>query len=154
MSDAAIASHTFPMEIRWADLDANGHMRHSAFLDLGAQARVAMLDAGGFPIARFHELAIGPILFTETARYLKEIRATGTVTVDVWLTGLSENQKHWALRHHIYRQDGELSCILDCRGAWFDSTARKVIAMPEELRAVMAGPPRTEDYAEITRSSG
>jgi acyl-CoA thioester hydrolase len=148
MSDAP----TFPMEIRWADLDANGHLRHSAYLDLGAQARVTYLKSGGYSIARFHELGIGPILFTETTRYLKEIRATETVTVDVWLVGLSANDKHWALRHHIYRHDGELSCTLDCRGAWFDSRARKVIAMPEELHALMAAPPRTDDYAEIIAS--
>ena len=140
----------YAMQIRWADLDANGHLRHSVYLDLGAQARVAFLDSQGLSVVRFHELGIGPILFRETARYLREVRSNERVTVDVWLTGLSANGKHWSFRHHVHRSDGELACIIDCRGAWFDTRARKVIPMPDELDGIMAQPPRTEDYAEIT----
>jgi acyl-CoA thioester hydrolase len=144
-------THTprYTMEIRWADLDANGHVRHSVYFDLGAQARVAFLDAQGYTVTRFHQLGIGPILFGESAQYLSEVRSNETVSVDVWLTGLSANGKHWAFRHHVRRAGDEFACIIDCRGAWFDTRARKVIAMPEELSAVMAQPPRTEDYAEI-----
>ena len=141
---------SYTMEIRWADIDANGHLRHSVYFDLGAQARVAFLDGQGFSVTRFHQLGIGPILFGETARYLSEVRSNETVSVDLWLTGLSANHKHWAMRHHVRRADGELACVIDCRGAWFDTRERKVIPMPSELRDVMAQPPHTDDYAEIT----
>jgi len=147
------AAPRYPMQIRWADLDANGHVRHSVYLDLAAQARVSFLHDHGFTVARFQELGIGPILFSETARYLRELHSNQQVEVDLWLTGLSANGKHWAFRHHVIRSDGEVSCVVDCRGAWFDTRERKVIPMPEALAETMGGPPRTEDYAQISSSS-
>ncbi len=34
--------------VRWADLDPNGHVRHSIYYDYGAQARIAYLQREGF----------------------------------------------------------------------------------------------------------
>ena len=142
--------YTRTFEVRWADLDPNGHMRHSAYADYGAQARVGFLSEHGFGLGQFTKLRIGPVLFREDLKYLREIRANETIKVSCEATGMSPNRKHWRIRHRIFRQDGELSCVIDCQGAWFDLAQRKVIPAPAELQVVMEKMPRAEDYAEFS----
>ena len=139
---------SFP--IRWADLDPNAHMRHSAYADYGAQARVGFLSEHGFTLGQFQKLRLGPILFREDLRYFREIRPNETIRVTCEAVGISPNLKHWRIRHRIYRQDGELACTIDCQGAWFDLVNRKVVPAPAELAETMGRMPRAEDYAEFT----
>lgn len=143
-------NYTKTFEVRWADLDPNAHMRHSAYADYGAQARVGFLSEHGFGLGQFMKLRLGPVLFREDLKYLREIRPNETIRVTCEATGMSPNRKHWRIRHRIFRQDGELACIIDCQGAWFDLVARKVIPAPPELEAAMQAMPKAEDYAEFT----
>jgi acyl-CoA thioester hydrolase len=143
-------SYAKTIEVRWADLDPNGHVRHSAYADYGAQARIGFLAEHGFGLGQFQKLRLGPILFREDLKYLKEIRANERISVTVEVSGLSPNRKHWRIRHRVLRGDGELACIIDCQGAWFDLAARKVVPAPKELDAVMERMPKSEDFAEFT----
>ncbi len=142
-------TYTKTFEVIWADLDANAHMRHSAYADYGAQARIGFLSEHGFGLPQFMKLKLGPILFREDLRYLREIRANEKITVTCEAVGISPNLKHWRIRHRIFRQDGELACVIECQGAWFDLVARKVVPAPAELAAVMKQMPKSEDYAEF-----
>lgn len=143
-------SYTKTFEVRWADLDPNAHMRHSAYADYGAQARVGFLSEHGFGLGQFMKLRLGPVLFREDLKYLREIRPNETIKVTCEAVGVSPNRKHWRIRHRIFRQDGELACVIDCQGAWLDLTSRKVIPAPPELEAAMQAMPRSGDYAEFT----
>lgn len=134
----------------WADLDPNAHMRHSAYADYGAQARIGFLSEHGFGLEEFHQLRLGPILFREDLKYTREIRANETIRVTCEAVGISFNKKHWRIRHRIFRSDGELACTIDCQGAWFDLVNRKVVPAPVDLQAVMEKMPKSEDYAEFT----
>ena len=143
-------SYAKTFEIRWADLDPNAHMRHSAYADYGAQARIGFLTEQGFGLPQFMKAQLGPVLFREDLKYLKEIRANERIRVTCEAVGMSPNRKHWKIRHRIFRQDGELACIIDCQGAWLDLAARKVIPAPAELQLVMDKMPKSDDYAEFT----
>ena len=144
------AAYAKSFQVRWADLDPNAHMRHSAYADYGAQARIGFLTEHGFGLSEMHKHRVGPILFREDLRYLREVRANEKITVTCEAVGVSPNGKHWKIRHRILRQDGEVACTIECQGAWFDLAARKVIPAPAELKAVMDKMPRSEDYAEFT----
>lgn len=144
------AAYAKSFQVRWADLDPNAHMRHSAYADYGAQARIGFLTEQGFGLPEFMKARLGPILFREDLKYLREIRANEAISVSCEAVGVSPNRKHWKIRHRIFRQDRELACIIDCQGAWFDLVQRKVIPAPAELQAVMDKMPKSEDYAEFT----
>lgn len=136
--------------VRWADLDPNGHMRHTAFMDYAAQARVGALSLAGFTLKRFQEARIGPVLFREETRYLREIRANERITVRTEVSGASANGKHWRMRHAIFNHAGELACIVNVQGAWLDLDARKIVPAPAELLDAMRHFPRSDDYSEFT----
>ena len=137
-------------DIRWADLDPNGHMRHTAYMDYAAQARVGFLAADGFTMERFQKLRLRTVLLREQTQYLREVRANQRITVTTEISGLSPNRKHWRIRHRILNQEGELACVINVQGAWLDLVARKIVPAPAELLQAMERAPRTGDYSEFT----
>jgi acyl-CoA thioester hydrolase len=137
-------------QVRWADLDPNGHLRHTAYMDYAAQARVGFLNDFGFTLERLQKLHLGPVLFKEDTQYLREVRANERISVTTELSGLSANDKHWRMRHQIFKVDGSLACVIDVQGAWLDLATRKLVAAPAELQVAMRRAPRTQDYAEFS----
>jgi acyl-CoA thioester hydrolase len=139
--------------IRWADLDPNGHMRHSAYNDYAAQLRLDFLGDAGFSLQKFAQLGIGPILFREDTRFLKEVSPNETIKVVAELAGLSADGSRWRIVHTIYKDDGRVSAIITVDGAWLDLRLRKLATPTEELAAALAQLDRHSSYAEIERSS-
>ena len=136
-------------DVIWADLDANAHMRHTAYMDYAAQVRLAWLQEMGFSIARLNQAGVGPILFREATLYHREVRGGDRITVALELIGLSENRKHWRFRQPIHNQAGELTAVVEVQGAWLDLAARKVAPPPAELLAAVEAWPRAADFALI-----
>jgi len=136
-------------DVIWADLDANAHMRHTAYMDYAAQVRLAWLFEMGFSIERLFKAGVGPILFNESTSYRREVRGGERIVVGLELTGLSENRKHWRFRQPIHKEGGELSAVVEVQGAWLDLRARKVAPPPPELLAAVEAWPRADDFALI-----
>ncbi len=137
-------------QVRWADLDPNGHLRHSAYMDYAAQARVGFLNECGFTLERFQKMRLGPVLFREDTQYLREVRANERISVTTELSGLSANEKHWRMRHCIFKADNSLACVIDVQGTWLDLATRKTVPAPAELQAALHKMPHAQDYAEFT----
>src|SRR5688572_2150478 len=78
-----------PIGLRWADLDPNGHVRHSVYYDWGAMARVTLLESKGVGLAWMVANSIGPVLFREEGRFLRELRFGDQLTIDVQIGGAS-----------------------------------------------------------------
>ncbi len=137
--------------VRWADLDPNGHVRHSIYYDYGAQARVAFLEAKGLGLRWMSENLIGPVLFREQAHFIRELHMSDEIVIDFQLGGISDDGRKWRIVHSIRRGD-ELCAVLDMDGAWLDLRARKINVPPNELAHVFDNLPRTEDFAVIPSS--
>ena len=121
------------IEVRWADVDQNGHVRHSAYYDYGAHVRIAFFNAVGFPNTRMSGLKIGPILFKEECSFLREIRPDDVVTVNLLKGAVKEDGSRWTLHHEIYNQEGKKAAHITIQGAWLDLEARKLSKPPQDL---------------------
>ncbi|GGG42149.1 acyl-CoA thioesterase [Hymenobacter glacieicola] len=139
--------------VRWADMDPNGHMRHSAYADYAAQHRIEYLAAHGFTLMRFAQLGLGPILFREDTRFLKELHINETLRVTGELSGLSEDGSRWNILHTLFKPDGRPAATVAVEGAWLDLRARKLLVPPPEITALMRELPRHESYADIVRKA-
>jgi len=137
-------------DVIWADLDANAHVRHTAYMDYAAQVRVAWLQEMGYDIGRLAREGVGPVLFNESTRYLAEVRSGERITVALELTGLSANRKHWRVRQPIAKGDGTPSAQVEVQGAWLDLRARKVAPPPAGLLEAIERWPRAADFAEFS----
>ena len=129
---------------RWADMDPNGHMRHSAYADYAADQRVVVLANWGFGVAQFAHLRLGPILFREETVFMKEVHIGEEIRVDSRLRSVNDDGTRWSITHTIYKADGRVAATVAVDGAWLDLDRRKLTVPPAELAAAMATlPPYT-----------
>lgn len=134
----------------WSQIDANMHLRHSAYADFAAQARLAMLEKAGMDARHFLELHIGPILFREETIYLREANANDTLRVTCEITKCRPDGSRWSVRHEIYRKDGIKSAVVNVDGAWIDTKLRKLTALSDEMMQKFMSLPRSEDFTDAT----
>jgi acyl-CoA thioester hydrolase len=140
-------SRTF--KLRWSDADANGHVRHTVYPELGAEVRLAWLAEGGFDWRRFREAGLGPVLLREEIDYLREVRLGEEVTVDLEALGISPDGGRWRLRHQVRTIGGELAARVVVSGGWLDLDARRLAVAPAALLVVLRGAPRAAEYEEL-----
>ncbi|MDH5546617.1 MAG: thioesterase family protein [Gammaproteobacteria bacterium] len=134
-------------EVRWADIDANRHMRHSAYYDYAAHLRVQILEAIGMDVDTLSKLHIGPILFREEAVFKRELGMSEKISVNVMLKRSRHDGSRWTFVHEITREDGNLAATISVDGAWIDIQKRKIVGLPEEFLAALKDLPKTGDFA-------
>ncbi|UII27138.1 thioesterase family protein [Fulvivirga maritima] len=138
---------TYPFSILWSQIDANQHLRHSAYADFGAQARVIALESIGFDMKVFHQLKIGPILFREEMIYLREVTPNDTIQVSVEMVKCRKDGSRWSIKHEIFRSDGVKAAQINVDGAWLDLTKRKLAPLPEEWGEKFLSLPKAEEFS-------
>jgi acyl-CoA thioester hydrolase len=137
---------SYPISIRWSDLDPNFHLRHSAYYDFGAQARVELLNRAGLTAAVMQQHGFGPILFREECVFRREIRYGDKVTIDVKVKSLRKDHSRFSMRHELKRDDGTVCAIITIDGAWIDTRVRKLAAPPPSAVAALDDFPKTDDF--------
>ena len=131
--------------LRWADIDANFHLRHTVFYDLGSEQRINMLAAADVTMGYMQQHQFGPVLFREECRFLREVRIEDAIEVELRITGLSPDFRKFAFQHRFLR--GEEPCaVVRVEGAWFNTATRKVFVPPQLLIDALERAPRAEDF--------
>ena len=139
------------IQIRWADIDANRHLRHSVYYDYGAAMRINILSSQGLTSKVLEETMMGPVLFREEALFKREIKLEDKITLTLELVKATPDFSRWSLRHHFLKEDGTVAAILNLDGAWIDLVKRK-LAMPTELmKKIFNDFPRAADFELIVK---
>jgi acyl-CoA thioester hydrolase len=141
--------HTYTGKVMWSHLDANMHMRHSAYADFAAQARIEALEELGLDLKTFQRLHIGPILFREETTYLREVGINEELTVTSVLIKGRKDGSRWSIRHELFKADGVKAAVIVVEGAWLDTQKRRLATLPEELVEHFTRMPRSADYVEV-----
>ena len=55
----------FEGQVLWSQMDANQHMRYSAYADFAARARLNMFGIAGIPLNTLKLAKIGPVISRE-----------------------------------------------------------------------------------------
>jgi len=139
------------MQVRWSDMDANRHLRHSAYYDYGAAMRMMILSEGGLDLRKLEEFEVGPILFREEAIFKREIRLDDIITLDAVMVKSTVDFARWSLRHHVSKQDGTLAAIINIDGAWMDLVKRKLTVPNPFIQNIFSKFPKSEEYELIIR---
>lgn len=140
-------------KFRWSDIDANMHIKNTAYNDMFIQYRLSMLAKMGFGMAEFKKLGIGPMIIHEHLYYIQEVRADQEIYIDLFLKGNSEDGKYMQFAQHLYNSKGELSCYLDLTFVWLDIKARKLALPPKEMLDALSQLEKTKDYKIIDSSA-
>jgi acyl-CoA thioester hydrolase len=137
---------------RWADMDFNQHMRNAAFLGCAEETRMRWLDARGWPMTRFQEARIGPVILEDRLQYRRELRLLEPFRVDLLLVGITPDGARFRLRNRFFRDgDDALAAVVDSHLLWLDLQTRRPIVPPDDLRDLWAGLDRAEDFQPMAR---
>lgn len=128
--------------VRWADLDANFHVRHSAYYDYAATARIGFLQQNGLTVRFMQEHSFGPVIFREECVFKKEMSITDVAKVDILLLKATSDFYKWTIRHTIYKNEDVISAIITLDGAWIDTVKRKLTIPPAEVRETFGNMPK------------
>jgi len=131
---------------RWGDMDFNGHMRNTAFLDAAADVRMMFFASNGFPMSEFEKRRIGPVILRDELDYFRELRLLQPVRVTLETSGLSEDGTRFRLVNQFFREDGVRAVRVTSTGGWLDLERRKLTAPPAELRTLLEQIDRTETF--------
>lgn len=147
MPDPARFARTFAAG--WGDMDFNGHMRNTAFLDRAADVRMMFFAEHGFPMREFARLRLGPVVFRDEVVYHREVGLLEPIDVALALAGLADDGSRFVLRNEISRPDRTMCAVVTSGGGWLDLDARKLVAPPPPLLAALRALPRTADFEAI-----
>jgi len=136
---------------RWGDMDFNGHMKNTAYLDASADVRMFFFSEHGFSMREFEKRRFGPVILRDDLEYFKELRLLEPVRVTFEVSGLSEDYSRYRLVNQFYRVDGPRVARVTTHGLWLSLDTRKGIVPPQELRDVLALIYRTDDFEVLTK---
>jgi acyl-CoA thioester hydrolase len=136
----------------WADMDFNGHMRNTAFLDKSADVRLLYFAEHGFPVAEFGRLRLGPVVMKDGVEYLREVALLQEVRVTLALAGHADDGSRFVLRNEFLRLDGTLCARVTSAGGWLDLAGRKLVAPPAALREAVGSLARTDGFTALPSS--
>lgn len=141
-----MSNFTLPVTVRWADIDANRHLRHSAYYDFAAAMRMNILIDHGLSSAKLEELQIGPILFREEALFKREVILEDKLTIDIQVVKTTHDFSRLSFRHQLVKADGTLAAIINVDVAWIDLVKRKLTVPPDFVRSIFDTFPKTPDF--------
>ena|SRR2546423_1742403 len=133
------------VELRWADLDPNFHVRHSVYYDYGAYIRINYLHENGLTHGIMLDHHFGPIIFREECVFRKELKMGDRLTINLQLSKARQDFSRWSIVHQI-KKDHELAAVITVDGAWIDTTIRKLTALPLNYRQIFQDMPRAENF--------
>lgn len=137
---------------RWADMDQNGHLSNSAYLDMAVDARMSFFSAHGFSAEEFALRKFGPVVRRDEAEYLREVRLLEELAVTFELAGMAENGSRFRMANDIYKADGSPCARLRTEGGWLDLETRRLMLPPPDLLEVLRQLTHTPDYVVLPPS--
>jgi hypothetical protein len=94
------AMNEFAMTVvmRWADLDANQHVKNTAYSEWASYVRFEWLASCGFDLKKLMELQFSPVIFEDSTRYVREIFAGEHIGINIELVRLKQDGSRWHAR--------------------------------------------------------
>jgi acyl-CoA thioester hydrolase len=138
--------------VGWANVDFNGHLGNTSFLDLAVDVRMFYFAENGFPVSEFQRQRFGPVIMKDEITYYKEMYMLDKIRITFQSAGLSEDASRFRLRNDFFREDGKLAASLTTMGGWLSLQTRKLVVPPKKLSNAMQNLSRTDDF-EVIKSS-
>lgn len=140
--------------VRWGDMDFNGHMKNTAYLDMSGDVRMMYFADHGFSMREFERSRMGPVILRDELDYYKEMRLLESIRVNLQLAGLSADASRFCFRNEFFREDGKPVARVNSTGGWLDLVARRLVAPPEQLAQLLRDLEASEDFRELDPSGG
>lgn len=125
----------FPVQVRWGDMDALGHVNNAMYFRYLESARIAWYDAVGMATLQAKPTD-GPGLVATNLSFRRQLKYPGGVVVEVRPGRIGE--RSFGLEFRVVDAlDGTLCAEGGSTNVWVDYTAEKALPLPARLRVVL-----------------
>jgi acyl-CoA thioester hydrolase len=128
-----VSPYTHGCQLRWADMDAQGHVNNAAYLDYLQEARVAYLLSGS-PVLH-HLLDSGVLVVSHQLEYLRPVTFSNrSLMVNLWVDAIGASR--FSIGYEIY--DGaDLAARARTGVVPFDLTSNALRRLTSEERELL-----------------
>jgi len=128
--------HTALIAIRWGDMDAYRHVNNTVYFRYMEQVRVEYLESIGYAIV---PTGTAPVIINSSCTFLIPLTYPGVVEVKMFLgaPGHSSIPSSYEMR---LQGDDAVCATGAAKIVWIDMASGKSVAIPDTLRARLAGP--------------
>jgi acyl-CoA thioester hydrolase len=137
--------------VGWANVDFNGHLGNTSYLDLAVDVRMFFFTENGFSASEFQRQRFGPVILKDEIEYYKEMFLLEKIRITFQAAGFSEDVSRFKIRNEFFREDGKLAARLNTTGGWLSFEKRKLIVPPQSLAEAMRSLVPTDDF-EVLKS--
>ena len=139
MNEQAITRDQFSfwaeVEVRWGDMDAQGHVNNAVYFTYCETARIKLLRSIGVQ-GRSGGAAQGPTLVTTSCDFKQQVRYPTTLDIGVRVERVG--QRSFELSYGMFRQGtDEFVAVARSVNAWVDFAQERAVPLPDELRATL-----------------
>src|SRR5687767_12185925 len=89
--------------VGWGNVDFNGHLANTAFLDLAVDTRMFFFAEHGFPIQEFQRQRFGPVVLKDEIEYFRELYLLDKIRITFQSAGLGEDAARFRIRNEFFR---------------------------------------------------
>lgn len=131
------------LDVRWGDMDAQGHVNNARYFTYFESARIAFFDHVDLRL-HGHDCNEGPALVTTTANFRQQLRYPATLEIGVRLTRIGNRSIALEMAALL---EGTEDVVADATSvnAWVDYNRDKSTDLPESLREVLTPYLRTDE---------
>jgi acyl-CoA thioester hydrolase len=124
------------IEVRWGDLDAQGHVNNAVYFTYCEAARVELLRRIGFK-GKQTGLKEGPALVHASCDFKRQV--VYPAMLDIGLRVENIGQRSFKIVYGIFfHGSNEVSAEATSINAWIDYAEGKAVNLPEEIRTGLA----------------
>lgn len=143
--------HYRELEVIWAHLDANRHMRNTAYSEFATHARIDYFFQHGYSLDKLGKEGIGPVLLKEEVTYFREVQMQERLRITVALQRSTEQYDRYTITQNILKTNGKKAARVVIHGAWMNLETRRLVEPPQELvEKVILTIPKTDDYEVVS----
>ena len=143
--------HYTELEVIWAHLDANRHMRNTAYSEFATHARIDYFFQHGYALDQLGKEGIGPVLLKEEVTYFREVQMQERLKITVALQRATEQYDRYTITQNILKANGKKAARVVIHGAWMNLETRRLVEPPQELvEKVILTIPKTDDYEVVS----
>lgn len=135
------------MIVTWAHLDANRHMRNTAYSEFATHARINYFKQADHGIDALAKQKTGPILLREELIYLREVRMHEQLCIEIELTAMTDNYSHYTICHTFLKENKKVAAKVIIDGAWIDLESRKLcLPSSDTIHKVIKNIPKSKNF--------
>jgi len=141
------------VEVIWADMDPNQHMRHTSYSQYAAHARISFFDEQGYSLTKLASMGLGAVLIREQSTYIREVGLHERIRISVEVIKSTKDYSYYTIIQTIHKPNGKVAAKVIIDGTWIDMKTRKVIApFLEVVEGVVDRLPKHKDFEWVEPS--